>query len=169
MPTPILTPVSYATLSAMLTPAIFMTANGSLIISTSNRLSRILDRIRGLNDLADRLDRGATELDYPELRRIEAEEEIRNLVWRSDVVRYALTYLYVAFSAFVATSLTLALDVWLANRLPALPTLLAIAGVTLLLLASLNLTREARRALESNRREVKFYQDLRVRRHTDLG
>ena len=35
-------------LSAMITPAIFMTANASLIISTSNRVARVVDRIRGL-------------------------------------------------------------------------------------------------------------------------
>ena len=46
-------PPSYATLSAMITPAIFLTANGSLIISTSNRMSRVVDRIRVLNDLGD--------------------------------------------------------------------------------------------------------------------
>ena len=39
-------PPNYSTLAAMITPAIFMTATGSLIISTSNRMSRIVDRIR---------------------------------------------------------------------------------------------------------------------------
>ena len=43
---------TYTTLSAMITPAIFMTANASLIISTSNRMSRVVDRIRVLVDLA---------------------------------------------------------------------------------------------------------------------
>ena len=51
-------------LTAMITPAIFMTANASLIISTSNRVSRVVDRIRVLNDLADKLDRGMTDLDF---------------------------------------------------------------------------------------------------------
>ena len=63
MPIPTITP-GYATLSAMITPAIFLTANGSLIISTSNRMSRVVDRIRVLNDQADKLCRGATDLDY---------------------------------------------------------------------------------------------------------
>ncbi len=39
-------PPNYATLSAMIAPALFMTANGSLIISTSNRMARIVDRMR---------------------------------------------------------------------------------------------------------------------------
>ena len=51
---PAIIPTNYATLSAMITPAVFfMTANGSLIISTSNRMSRIVDRVRVLNELGD--------------------------------------------------------------------------------------------------------------------
>ena len=60
-----ITPTTYSALSAMITPAIFLTANASLIISTSNRVSRVVDRIRVLNDQADKLDRGVTELDFP--------------------------------------------------------------------------------------------------------
>ncbi len=56
----------YATLSAMITPAIFLTANGSLIISTSNRMSRIVDRIRVLNDLGDRIGRQRGRFRLPE-------------------------------------------------------------------------------------------------------
>ncbi len=108
MPTPMLSDSSsYVTLSAMMTPALLMTASGSLIISTSNRMSRIVDRIRVLNDLADRLDRGESGLDYPDLRRDHADEELRHLVYRSDQVRTALSELYLALSAFVGTSLTL--------------------------------------------------------------
>src|SRR5882757_3292923 len=99
---------NYATLSAMITPALFMTANGSLIISTSNRMSRIVDRIRVLNDLSDSLDRGASDLDYPGHRRDHIADQLNHLEWRSDRVRYALTFLYVAQSLFVGTSLLLA-------------------------------------------------------------
>ena len=61
---PMLPDSRYETLTAMITPAIFLTANASLIISTSNRMSRVVDRIRVLNDLADRMGRGVTDLDY---------------------------------------------------------------------------------------------------------
>ena len=58
-------PPNYTTLTAMITPALFMTANGSLIISTSNRMSRIVDRIRQLNELADTLSRARQTLIFP--------------------------------------------------------------------------------------------------------
>ena len=151
---------SYAALSAMLTPAIFLTANGSLIISTSNRMARVVDRIRVLNDLGDKLARGGEGLDFVAERQAHVQDQLGRLVWRSHRVRYALMALYLAFGSFVGTSLTLALDVWTGNRLVALPTLLAVVGVGLMLAACVDLVREALEALRSNREEVRFYREL---------
>ncbi len=113
---------TYSVLSAMLTPAIFLTANGSLIISTSNRMSRIVDRIRVLNDQRDLLRRKADDFDDLDHRRGHIADQLARLVWRSDRIRYALVMLYAAFGLFVGSSLTLAIDAWTANQLVALPT-----------------------------------------------
>jgi hypothetical protein len=158
-------PPSYSALSAMITPAIFLTANASLIISTSNRVSRVVDRIRVLNDQADKLDRGVTELDFPAERLEHVRDQMRRLEQRSDRLRFALTALYLAFTAFVGTSLTLAIDAMLENWLIALPTFLAVVGVGLLLFTSVNLALEALDALRSNRLETRFYNDLHQLRH----
>jgi hypothetical protein len=157
----------YDTLTAMITPAIFLTANASLIISTSNRMSRVVDRIRVLNDLADRLGRGATDLDYTAERLDHIRDQLRRLEWRNDRIRYALTTLYVAFTTFVGTSLILAADALLSNRLIALPVTLAVAGVGLLLFASVNLALEALEALRTNRLEIRFYRELFDQRLAD--
>src|SRR6476469_934763 len=93
-----------ATLSAMITPALFMTANGSLIISTSNRMSRIVDRLRLLNEQIDSIGRGLSSLDYTAERSTHIADQIAWLEWRSDRIRIALTTLYLAFSTFVGTS-----------------------------------------------------------------
>jgi hypothetical protein len=151
----------------MITPAIFLTANGSLIISTSNRMSRIVDRIRVLNDLGDRLCRDGTEFDFPQERLAHVHDQLNRLIWRSDRIRYALTALYLAFGAFAGTSLTLAIDVWTGNLLVALPTLLAVVGVGLMLFACVNMVREAFAALRSTRREIQFFRDLHDRRSRD--
>jgi hypothetical protein len=158
---------SYNTLSAMLTPAIFLTANGSLIISTSNRVSRIVNRIRVLNDLGDKLDQGKSDLDYASDRLAHVQDQLTRLVRRSDRIRRALIMLYLAFGAFVGTSLTLALDVLFGNRLVALPTLLAVVGVSMMLGACINLVSEALEALKSNRLEIGFYRELHARRQAD--
>ncbi len=162
-----LAPSSYATLSAMITPAIFLTANGSLIISTSNRMSRVVDRIRVLNDLSDKICRGEANLDYALERVAHIRDQLDRLVWRGDRIRLALVLLYLAFGAFVGTSLGLAIDVWSGNRLLAVPTCLAVVGVSLMLGACVNLVREALEALRSNRLEIQFYRDLHDRRKAD--
>jgi hypothetical protein len=162
-----LTPTTYGALTAMITPAIFMTANASLIISTSNRVSRVVDRIRVLNDLADKLDRGVAELDFAAQRLEHVHDQMRRLERRSNRLRFALTALYLAFTTFVGTSLTLAIDAMLQNWLVALPTLLAVIGVSLLLFASVNLVLEALEALRSNRLETGFYRELHELRHAE--
>ncbi len=158
------TPVTYLTLSAMITPALLMTATGSLIISTSNRMSRIVDRIRVLNREADALGRGATDLDFLDDRLEHLADQLDRMMLRNDLIRLALTVLYLAMSMFVGTSLTMAVDALIGNYLIALPTTLAILGVSLMLAACVLLTREARVALRNNRDEILFYQGLCKRR-----
>src|SRR5512135_1009624 len=86
-------PLNYSTLTAMITPALFMTATGSLIISTSNRMSRVVDRIRQLNEQADNLSRGKLDLDFPAERLEHIAAQLDRLVRRSDRIRQALTLL----------------------------------------------------------------------------
>ncbi len=148
----------------MITPALFMTATGSLIISTSNRMSRIVDRIRQLNELADSLGRGKTDLDFPAERLEHVAVHLDRLLGRSDRIRLALTLLYLALAMFVGTSLTMGIHALIGSDVLALPTTLAIIGVLFLLLASVQLTREAHAALRGNRLEIDFYQALRRRR-----
>lgn len=154
----------YVTLTAMITPALFMTANGSLIISTSNRMSRIVDRIRVLNELSDVLCRGETKQDFAAERLQHYQDQLRQLLRRADLIRISLIVLYMAFGSFVGTSLAISLDVQLGHSVAALPTALAITGVCLLFLSAVNLVREALTALRGNRDEIRFYQGLRARR-----
>ncbi len=162
-------PSNYATLSAMITPAILMTSNASLIISTSNRMSRIVDRIRVLNDRGDELCRGDSKLDFVAERRAHITDQLHKLEKRSDRVRYALSMLYLSFASFVGTSLTLAIDTLISNQhvTSALATSLSVAGVSLMLAASVNLILEAQAALTSNRQEIRFYRDLQSRREAE--
>jgi hypothetical protein len=155
-------PPDYATLTAMISPALFLTATGSLIISTSNRMSRIVDRIRILTEFADEIDRGESALDFPERRQQFADELLERLADRSRRVRSALSLLYASLAAFVGTSLALAVDVLFGHPFESIPTMLAVAGVILLFLASLQLVREARLALGSNHSEIEFHRELRA-------
>jgi Protein of unknown function (DUF2721) len=158
---------NYTALSAMITPAILMTSNGSFIISTSNRMARVVDRIRVLNDLADAFDRGATELDYVADRLAHIRDQQARLVWRSERIQFALAALYMSFGAFVGASLALALNAWTGHRLAVVPELLAIVGVVLMLSACIHLVLEAIEALRSNRMEIQFYRGLFEKRRRE--
>ena len=160
---------SYETLSAMITPALFLTASGSLIISTSNRMARIADRVRTLNETIDRLDRGLGETDFVPDRIKLAEGQLARMSKRNRRIRSALTYLYLALASFAATSLLIAVDVWLGHRIAAVPTALAIVGVVLLTTACVKLAREALAALHGEDLEVRFYRALRERRKANEG
>jgi len=155
---------TYIVLSAMLTPAIFLTANGSLIISTSNRISRVTDRIHQLNELRDMISRGLGGLDFPEVRMAFIERQLDTLTRRADRIRHGLALQYGSFALFVATSLVLAFDAWIEHLIAFLPTATAIVGVLLMLGSSVSLVREALAAIAGNQAEIRFYDELHRRR-----
>jgi Protein of unknown function (DUF2721) len=149
---------THDTVTAMIAPALFLTATGSLLISTSSRIGRIVDRIRALVILCES---GQLEqLDFVEHRRKHAVDSLRHLQWRSNRAAVAVTMLYMAFGAFAATSMMIALDSIMEHSLDALPVICAVAGVGLLLVACVNLVLEARSSLRGNDREVRFFYDL---------
>ena len=149
---------THDTVTAMIAPALFLTATGSLLISTSSRIGRIVDRIRVLVILCES---GQLEqLDFVEQQRKHAIDSLRHLQWRSNRASVAVTMLYLAFSAFAATSMMIALDSMTGHSLDALPVLCAVVGVALLLVACVNLVLEARSSLRGNDREVRFFYEL---------
>jgi hypothetical protein len=164
MPLPAPDANAYATLTAMLAPALFMTATGSLLLSANNRLSRVVDRLRGQVDLVDKLGQGTLTVDYPEERIEKSLEDISRLKQRGGRLLRAIGRLYLAFAAFVGTSLTLALDSWTSYSISILPTGLAVVGVFMLLLGCFNLFREAYGGVANLHAEVTFLEKLRRKR-----
>lgn len=128
----------YQILTAMLAPALFMTATGSLILSSNNRLARVVDRTRTLLAELETTD----EASVPAI-----ERQIERQRRRMRIILRAGRMLYLALSAFVATSLAIAVDEVLDHGLGQLPTLLALFGVTMVLVACLHLSRETRMAV----------------------
>jgi hypothetical protein len=126
----------YAVVSAMITPAFFLTATASLLVSSNSRLARVVDRMRQqiseLNHATDPL----------ECARLESRVGMHRR--RAKMVLHSLQMLYGAISAFVGTSLAIAVDQFTHYRLVGLPTALAVLGVLLVLGASISLGREAR-------------------------
>jgi hydrogenase/urease accessory protein HupE len=145
--------VHYQVLTSMLAPALFLAATGSLLISANNRLARVVDRLRALLALRHGLAHGGTALD----------QQITRHRRRSRYVLHACVLLYWAVGAFVGTSLALAVDAFSGFRLPVLPTVLAVAGVLCLLVASAYLGFEVSLAVRSFDEEL----DLETTRTPD--
>src|SRR5882762_3883413 len=60
---------SLAVLTAMITPAVLISASGTMILSTSTRLGRVVDRVRSLSDRLQELSRDGVDADFLEERR----------------------------------------------------------------------------------------------------
>lgn len=144
-------------LSAMITPAVLILASGSLILTTSNRLSRVIDRVRELAaELGPTATTDATPLPPDPERKTLIADLLKRSVSRARLLQRALASLYWALSLFVATSITIGI-IELA-RIPAawLVLSLGMLGAALLLYASMLLIAESRRAVVSVFSEMDF-------------
>jgi hypothetical protein len=154
----------YKVLSMMIAPALFMTATGSLILSSNTRLARIVDRIRVLINQSDAIAQPGSTLDFPQLRLDALREEMQQLHARNTRIRKATALLYMAFALFVGASLAIGIDLFLGQRVPIVPTSLALGGVIALLWACVNLFRETRTASQTVLLEMAFLQRLQAER-----
>ena len=155
------TAAGLSVLSAMITPALLISACGTLILSTSNRLARIVDRVRTLSHDLERLWADKETL-FAEERRAEVERQLAAHALRGRLVQGALTSFYVALGIFVATSISIGL-VTLVPRLGWLPAALGITGTVVLFAGCVLLIRETRLAVASVRSEMAFALGLRDR------
>jgi hypothetical protein len=130
----------FAVVSAMITPAFFLTATSSLLATSNARLSRVVDRMRA--DIA--------ELQVSDIEHL--QQALRDRVAkhrrRSRLVLTSLRLLYGSVTAFVGTSMAIAADSVLTWHIDLLPIALAVIGVLLMFVASLCLGYEASLALK---------------------
>lgn len=146
-------------LSAMITPAVLISACASLVISTANRLGRAIDRTRKLLERFEQISvhRHAPDSEQPVSESPHDNDEATLLfeqlslaTERSRLLHRALAALYMALSIFVATSVALGFSVLGDERLAWMPLLLGIIGAALLFYTTVLLILEtlvARRAI----------------------
>jgi hypothetical protein len=154
---------STAVLTAMITPAVLISAAGTLVLSTSNRLSRVVDRIRVLvaEAKATQTPAGRTSA-FTHLRDAERQLITDQLVRLSARVRLlltAMTVLYTAIGLFVATSIAIGVVALFQWQYGWIPVVSGLAGAGALLYSSVLLVREARLAVSSNLQELAFVRD----------
>jgi hypothetical protein len=149
-------PGGLTVLTAMITPAVLLSACASLIIATQSRLNRAVDRSRELlkrvQELRQQGSRESIRVDA-EVRLIYAQLDFSTT--RSRLLQHALAGLYYSVGAFVATSVASAFAA-LTGMGYAAAISVGITGAGLLLYASLILVRESRIALAGLHSEMDY-------------
>ncbi len=145
----------------MITPALLISASGMYILSTSNRLGRVVDRVRAISDRMDSLMHEQEGLELIEERKAALMDQMRRQSARAGLLQRALTVFYLASAVFVLTSLAIGLDALSGvSGLHWLPVSFGMGGACCLLYGSVLLITEARIAVNSLNEEMVFLNRL---------
>jgi hypothetical protein len=146
-----------AVLTAMITPAVLISACGALILSTSTRLGRVVDRVRSLADRFEELSRSHEELEMFEERRAMIFDQLDKLTSRARLLQRCMTVFYLALGVFVATSVAIGVVAAVGHAgLAWIPVVLGLLGSCGLFYGSILLIFEARLALNALNAEMDF-------------
>ncbi|MBC5992215.1 DUF2721 domain-containing protein [Pontibacter cellulosilyticus] len=133
-------------LSAMITPVVLILAAGQLILTTSQRLARSVERARKLSEQFEELVLKKDQKDTSLKRKLLYRLLIR-ATNRSRKLQQVMSLLYIALSVFVATSLTIGLLEVFGVLVIWVPVALGLGGAGLLFYATVLLIAETRIAL----------------------
>jgi hypothetical protein len=139
-------------LSTMFTPVVLINACGLILLSTSQRLSRQLDRLRRLGDLVDAV--ADRDSERGRARLLGLADQLGLTTRRAHLQQRSLAAQYVSICLFVTTVFAIAAVDALGGRCAWLPLALALAGVAALFYACLLLIVESREAFDSVRQET---------------
>lgn len=149
-------------LTSMITPAVLISACGTLIFSTSARLGRIFDRVNVMKSEIESILAG--KLDYPEERMAFISDQIGCAKKRAALIQKAMAALYTSTALFVAASLAIAINMAYGSPEQAwIPTLIALSGGLFLFAASALLLYESRFNLTFVIRNIDFIEFLEER------
>lgn len=143
-------------LTAMITPAVLISACGTLILSTSVRLGRVVDRVRALSEKIEELAKGHEELELLQERREILFTQLDHLTTRARWLQRSLSVFYFALGMFVATSVAIGLVAVTGGRYQWIPVVIGLLGAALLFYGCVPLLFEARLALRTIRIEMDF-------------
>jgi hypothetical protein len=144
-----------AVLTAMITPAGLISACGSMILSTSSRLGRVVDRVRALSDRLEDIAHVPSDDAASAERQHIIFAQLDKLTSRARILQRSMVSYYLALGMFVATTVAIGIvAIW--SRYTALPVTLGIGGACFLFYGSILLIFEARLALSTIHLEMDF-------------
>lgn len=144
-------------LTAMVTPTLLMSATGSLVLSTSTRLGRVVDRVR---DLEQRLSELITMEDHSGMplyeKRIDTVVNLLDKVTsRARILQRAMGTFYYGLGFFALTSVTIALAAFF-NAYRWLPIPIGVVGIMCLFYGTVLMLLETRMATATVNAEMDF-------------
>src|ERR1700704_3497367 len=119
---------SLAVLTAMITPAVLISASGTMILSSSTRLGRVVDRTRALSDRLQEVSSGEASTEFFEERRAMLYDQLDKLTSRSRLLQRALTSFYLAVGVFVATSVAIGVVAFFSAHGAWVPVVMGLVG-----------------------------------------
>jgi hypothetical protein len=148
-------------LTAMITPALLISATGSLVLSTSTRLGRVVDRVRALEVRLGEMIYAPDKQQIPLYeRRVEVIVDLLDLVTsRSRLLQRAMTTFYYGLMLFILTSVAIAVA-GIFNIYRWMPIPIGIIGIMFLFYGSILMLRETRMATATINEEMDFTWEL---------
>src|SRR5438309_2995708 len=140
---------SLAVLPAMITPAVLISASGTMILSTSTRLGRVVDRVRSLSDRLRQLANNDASAEFFDEERAMLYDQLDKLTSRSRLLQRALTTFYLAVGVFVATSVAIGVVSFFSARFAFILVVFGLIGAFFLFSGSLLAVFEAWLALST--------------------
>jgi hypothetical protein len=141
-------------LGAMITPAVLILASSSLLITTSSRSIRCIDRVRERAEELQALGKGTDEGTERRRNHLYAQLEINTR--RARLLQAAMGFLYIGISFFIATSVSIGFVALFHIEMGWIPLLLGFFGAGLLFSASLWLIFESRLAVTTTYEEMDY-------------
>src|SRR5882724_3074770 len=146
-----------AVLTAMITPAVLISACGSMILSTSSRLGRVVDRVRALSDRLENMSAGTDRSSALMERQASIFQQLDKLTSRARILQRCMVTFYLSLGMFVATSVAIGVVPFTGSqRYNMIPVGVGLAGACFLFYGSVLLILEARLALSTIHGEMDF-------------
>ena len=145
-----------AVLTAMITPAVLISACGALIFSTATRMGRVIDRVRFLSARFEELARHPEADDMAADRLPLLYQQLERQTYRARLIQRSLVAFYSALGVFVGTSVAIAVLNSVARNYLWVSVFLGLLGSMFMLYGSFLLIIESRMALAAVTSEIEF-------------
>ncbi len=157
--------LSLTVLTGMIAPAVLISACGPLLLSTTIRFGRIVDRARILSERLENLVHGKSDEEHVEEKIEIFYDQLSRLARRAKMLQRGMMSIYLALTCFIASSVAIGLMAFLGLKgADWVPVWIGIFGTLCLLYGSLVLILESRMGLESLTIEMDFIRKIGKRR-----